>query len=61
MPSALPYLKNLPMKYTPERVDKLIEFIKQGTPITYACAACDISYNTYKNWKSEFQEFQSCC
>ncbi len=45
------------MKYTPERVDALVELIETGLPILRACDAVGISHQTYYNWKKEFEDF----
>lgn len=39
-----------PSKLTPERVEKICEFIAKGAPFSLAAPAAGITYTTFKNW-----------
>ncbi|KKN36422.1 hypothetical protein LCGC14_0773640 [marine sediment metagenome] len=39
-----------PSKLTPEREEKLLNFIRMGLPIIRACQACGIHVDTYYEW-----------
>ena len=47
------------MKYTKERVDKLINLLVLGTPIKYACAVVGIDERTYHYWIKKHPDFRS--
>jgi len=46
-------------KLTEERIEKIIRFIKIGTPIKEACIAVGISEQTYYNWKNRGETAKS--
>lgn len=45
------------MKYSPEIVDKIIKYLKQGTSITTTCDLVKISVETFYDWKKNKPEF----
>src|SRR5215204_2993632 len=48
-----------PSKYTPERVERLLQAIRIGAPIKMACSYAGIDHGTFLNWRERYSEFSA--
>lgn len=46
-----------PTKYIPETVDKILEAVKLGAPLTHACNYAGVSFETFNEWRKRYSEF----
>lgn len=46
-----------PTKYTPEYIDKILEAIRLGAPLTHACRYANVSFETFNEWRKQYPEF----
>lgn len=44
-------------KYTPERVEKIVNAIAVGATFTHACNYAGIDLDTFANWRRRYSEF----
>jgi len=45
------------VKYTPERVDKIVECLEKGLSVTGTCDMVSIHIDTYYDWLKKYSEF----
>jgi len=47
------------MKYTEERTEKIVNYIKLGLPVVRACHAVNISTETHYRWIKEHDDYEA--